>query len=483
MSVNDSEPRKLTFPLSRSEVPIVLGGDFTSPSSTTPDWQTADNDEIVTITLTVSLNEFVALASAIDAGRDIAYGEKSIELWQIWVKAVNTLSLCQQIADCINDPLSPARLALVEAMGSSGGGYPVGDETGSGANVPISGAVNDANIMENSTSCSEDNMYAVTTALVEIAMDAVNQLYQALNLVTAPVELASELSDNAPAVASAAPATAMDWALWVKDTAYDAFLVYDTGEKRIELACALLCIAIDNGCSLSFDDIADYFYSLSPVAVVGKTLEELLAFAIDFTVPEAVGTMSLALFFSLLSLGSKLGGVKNVGGLMMRLYAFIDETNNNWMTDCEDCDPTDIERLQGFGNAEMSSAAYGGAPAATYRPVEDDYYAGYTGGAGGEVALWDVRYTFAVPTLITEISWKITYRRGFAGGGVNGADLLIDGVSVANILITYSATEQTHTFTWTGSQTVTQIRTTGGVFVDPHYSLGGKVERLRIVLG
>jgi hypothetical protein len=431
MSVNDSEPRKLSFPLNRSVSPIVSGGDFTSPASTTPEWQTLDNDEIVTITLTVSLNEFVALASAIDAGRDLAYSEKSIELWQIWVKAVNTLSLCQQIADCINDPLSPARIALIEAVGTSGGGYPVGDEVGSGANVPVSGSVNDANIMGTSVYCNEDNMYAVTTALADIAMDAVNQLYQALNLVSAPIELASELSDNAPAVASAAPATAMDWALWVKDTAYDAFLVFDTGQERIDIACALLCIAQENGCSLSFDDIANYFYGRSPVGVVGKTLEELLVFAIDFTVPEAVGTMSLALFFSLLSLGSKIGGVKNVGGLMMRLYAFIDETNNNWTVDCDPCGITTINRLNGNGNGGMYGTIWGVQAPYTnligiYTPdkyiaeVASDKLYSYCGAT----------YEFGQPTTITSVYFRINVKVN--RGAVDSSALVYyDGILVS----------------------------------------------------
>ena len=55
-------------------------------------WSTSDTDEQVDITLRLSLNEYVALATCVDVGRDIAYGDNSNYLWWLWCRAVNSLS-------------------------------------------------------------------------------------------------------------------------------------------------------------------------------------------------------------------------------------------------------------------------------------------------------------------------------------------------------------------------------------------------------
>jgi hypothetical protein len=53
--------------------------------------------------MTLSLNEYIALSSCIDVGDDIAYGENAILLWYIWVRSLNSMELCEQIADCIDN--------------------------------------------------------------------------------------------------------------------------------------------------------------------------------------------------------------------------------------------------------------------------------------------------------------------------------------------------------------------------------------------
>lgn len=50
-------------------------------------WLTDDPAQRVNVVLNLSLDEFVAIASAIDAGRDIAYGEASEAIWWLWTRA------------------------------------------------------------------------------------------------------------------------------------------------------------------------------------------------------------------------------------------------------------------------------------------------------------------------------------------------------------------------------------------------------------
>jgi len=86
--------RVLPFPLKN---PTVIGGIVGSGENESPfdvlQWVTSDPDERVTVELQLSLNEYVALASSIDVGRDIAYGTESQYVWWLWTRAfIRTLA-------------------------------------------------------------------------------------------------------------------------------------------------------------------------------------------------------------------------------------------------------------------------------------------------------------------------------------------------------------------------------------------------------
>ena len=86
--------RKLPYPLYN---PVASGGvvgsdDNESPNDTVT-WVTSDPNERVVVELELSLNEYVALASSLDVGRDIAYGTESQFIWWLWTRAfIRTIS-------------------------------------------------------------------------------------------------------------------------------------------------------------------------------------------------------------------------------------------------------------------------------------------------------------------------------------------------------------------------------------------------------
>jgi len=93
--------RPLPYPLNLSETiqGVVSGGEI--DQAVLENWSTSDPDESVRVVLNLSLNEYVALASAIDVGRDIAYGDNSMEIWWIWIRALVDMNSCEDVADCI----------------------------------------------------------------------------------------------------------------------------------------------------------------------------------------------------------------------------------------------------------------------------------------------------------------------------------------------------------------------------------------------
>jgi len=95
------ESRQLPYPLYLSASPEAIIEDTTAPPLPFT-WPTTDNDELVNVTMKLSLNEYIALSSCIDVGDDIAYGENATLLWYIWVRSLNSMEFCEQVAECID---------------------------------------------------------------------------------------------------------------------------------------------------------------------------------------------------------------------------------------------------------------------------------------------------------------------------------------------------------------------------------------------
>jgi len=331
-----SPKRPLKYPLRRS-----LTNESETPNEPTIEnypfsWPTEDNNEQVAITITLSLNEFIVLSSAIDVGSDIAYGQDAIQVWWLWVRCVKSMPLCDQIAACIATNLGVQNALSNFMSGTGSGGTGTGGDAGAGANTTIILTNNPTDILANGA-CDNDNMYAVATRITELAFEAVNQLYQVIDLAQSPLELASELADNAPALVTAAPATAGDFLVWVQNTAWNSWQVFDTSQRRIDVACDIFCIMVEQDCSLTFDDIFNYFAGQTVTAIFGVTLESIMLDLVDIFATDEVGYTSLAFLFGMLSLGSKVSGIQNVGGFLTAIAAYIDESNNNWTLECEPC--------------------------------------------------------------------------------------------------------------------------------------------------
>jgi hypothetical protein len=187
--------RRLSFPLSKSVSPITEGGDLGSPFSITPDWQTTDNNEIVTITLDLTLNEFVALASTIDAGRDIAYGDESIEIWKIWTRAVNTMAICEQIAQCILNNQSVQDALKITINNPNLGILPPNVAQPTLELEMRQPAVSAGNILP---SCNPDNIFGLTRQLTQFSINLVTDTFQIIEVATNSAEAAAIMSDSVP---------------------------------------------------------------------------------------------------------------------------------------------------------------------------------------------------------------------------------------------------------------------------------------------
>jgi len=83
--VSNENPRELPYDIAHAAAtssPIPESGEFVAF-----DWAVTDSGERTDIILNVSQDEFTAIATALDVGRDIAYNKDSDLLWWIWSRA------------------------------------------------------------------------------------------------------------------------------------------------------------------------------------------------------------------------------------------------------------------------------------------------------------------------------------------------------------------------------------------------------------
>jgi len=230
--------------------PSVIGGDLASPITVIPEWDTLDNDQRVTITLDVSLNELITLASAIDVGRDIAYGDDSIEIWQTWVRALNTMAICDQVAVCISES-DAVKQALAGVLNDSGVGYsPNGVDTIVGSDNPN---MSDENILTQS-GCGEDDIAGECIAVVEamntLAVDYIERFIAS----TLPAEIALVAIEATPLIGHLTPGDAGVFLDWITDEILTQYTgAYDTA-LRNEAAC-LIYRECCFDCELTIDEM------------------------------------------------------------------------------------------------------------------------------------------------------------------------------------------------------------------------------------
>jgi len=108
--------RKLVYPLTYAESLETETPNVPNVGDIVLNWSTTDNDERIPVVLELSLNEYIALASAIDVGMDIAYGANAIYIWWIWIRAMT--NFCETMINCINE--TPALQDLIASYSNSG---------------------------------------------------------------------------------------------------------------------------------------------------------------------------------------------------------------------------------------------------------------------------------------------------------------------------------------------------------------------------
>jgi len=436
---SDEAARPLEYPLynsaDHSEADMEVVGDAAFLT-----WATTDPDEQVAITLHLSLNEYVALASAIDVGRDIAYGADSWQIWWIWIRAFS-MAICEQVQECVeeNDGVRNAIGSLIQQFGGDTEGRPLPQELlDQPANNPTE-------------TCDLDALYGTCVNIVQSTNRQIEDLLETIEAITNNQEALSTMVEFIPVIGDLIPVPEIvAIAQKIREWLAEAYIAgYDLTTEQ-EFICDLFCLAKDE-CFLSVEQARDYFWSkatsIPEFEDAFDTVETLLTALANWqqSTGEAVVWVMFGSAFGFLSFLNSLFGM-TFAQFVLNSRAGL--PNDDWIFLCPDCSVTEAC----FDTTSNVATLLDGEWHYSYPDVPD----AMSDTLGGTV---DLRYIF--PQNMTLVSWEMQRQSmGELGSTIlnQAVTLWLGGTQVATL---YTLNLNSGSFVW---QTITNTNGVGVAF-------------------
>lgn len=248
-----------------------------------------------------------------------------------------TMAFCEDVANCIenSDSVNDALVAWNTLHNGTGG---IGDPE----NV-LPEEVRTANLLPDNFVCDNDHRYGSAVGIVEAIHAATIEVFEKIEILTNPLELAAEIADNVP-VAEAAGISA-EIILWIQDTAYELYNNAWSDVVKDDISCELFCLMQDEWpCHLDFSMLMEVYQDVafpSPPAITDSWLvwaNWLLA--LPFTSNELIVKLCGLLGLLTMRYGGKFGAyVLGVRSLETTISLLADDTNPDWATLCLECPP------------------------------------------------------------------------------------------------------------------------------------------------
>jgi len=346
-----SPPRNLPYPLTRTAQIETENPEGVEPCGV-PAFP-EDSDEKITVSFRLSLNEFVALASAIDVGSDIAFGRDGGKVWWIWIASVMCASFCEEMALCFEDENESLMIALanaiknnvllqqaigdaIEQLGSTVPGQPLSDLSAGSNTLP-------ENVYDEEGDCIPDNLWGGILYLVQTANRAINDFFEIIESAGNTLETATIVAETIPAAGDYV-AAAGAFADQLQENISEGYAAAYTEEYEEGLACEIFCVAKEN-CSLSIDELIEILNQRLPdpgdFSDFGLVMARIGSGT--YSGPE-IADVAFYLYFTALRFGQQFGATLGIRPLedMMSLGAdFLSSDNWELLCDCPvECTPS-----------------------------------------------------------------------------------------------------------------------------------------------
>lgn len=297
------------------------------------DWPTDDPDERIRVVFDLSLNEYVALASSVDVGRDIAYGDNSMYVWWIWCRMVASLSICEDMIICIENDIGVQNaLAGFLNANSLNGNENLADRY-PGYDTDTIATLDGA--------CDLDELWGGILEIVTRLDDFGREFLEDLANINDQVERIQGVIDLVPILGDFVSDVADFFTESVPDllTAYNAF----SNQSSLEQVACNIFSAVCEECRYpTFDEVYAQFIPLANAGFPSFALATMkvtwdVVRSVTSIAPETVWYTINAFQMFVLGLDATFFG--NTGRKSIRLWASLGEDfpSDNWLALCGDC--------------------------------------------------------------------------------------------------------------------------------------------------
>lgn len=418
--------RKLQFPLDRiSQLTVTTpAGQEVCGLPEFPE----DSDEEITVLFRLSLNQFVVLASAIDAGSDIAYGADGQKVWWLWIASVMCAQFCEEMAQCLLDE-NPAVVdalsqliatnpqmaaAVAAAVANAGGGTPGEPLT------PEQQAMDTLpeNVRDEEDECILDALWGGMLYFVQSGNRVISDFFEVLEVATNTLENMEIVSRAIPAAGDYI-ATAAAFADQIAESLQEGYAGAYTEAYEQSLACDLFCASRDS-CELTPAMIMAVINArLTAPLDIGDFGELMAGVASGTWVGDEIADVMFLIYFGALVYGQQFLSTIGIRPLTVIISLGADQlSSDNWTVlcecgeVCEDVYDFTIDE-QGWENANRAAS----------------WNAGYVAGVGwrhtaGDIAGGSIQFGIKLDYGTTKVieTIEFTYALSVAGNTLNIAN-------------------------------------------------------------
>jgi len=344
--------RHLHYPLDEDLVIDAADNGDGAITKVTADFFPEDPDEKIDVVFNLSFNEFTAIASSVDIGRDIGYGTQSALIWWTWIRSLKGIGgepvTCEDVADCLESEIEAGNQSLIDVLVQNS------INTGTGGDVNrISGSItkfkdrNPPGSLENDPvlellSCDLNALWGgIRYGLVERADDDMRNILESLAAISSVPDRLIEFLEAVPILGDIAQAT-LDLVTEAVPTLLTLFNSYSSLDHMDEYACGLFGLVCAECRYPTMREIYDYNKSFGIAS-----MPEMAAAVFQAIVDAVVGSTesaSLIAYFTLMNfrLGALLlqatfNGNTGTKAIIHDASLGEDFGNDNWLTLCDTC--------------------------------------------------------------------------------------------------------------------------------------------------
>lgn len=214
------------------------------------------------------------------------------------------------------------------------------------SNITINTTENASNLsselVNNPAGCDNDIIFGMCVQLVEFADRLIKDLFENLSASQLSSENVGFLIKLIPVVETLPLDEAFELAGKLVEDMETAYLSASTELLKDQIACDLFCIAIENGCVLTLENVRDYYQEQAGVVF---DYSDVFSFLVDFINGTFIGNAVFygmnILFFQIFVFGGRFLEYF-YKDYLRTIQSMFNDPNPDWATICDDC-PSFIE--------------------------------------------------------------------------------------------------------------------------------------------